>query len=105
MGGDYEGLPSACCPGSPGFFLSFRDQIVKIYDELFGGGGGDDFSAEANFGKKWGWYQSIYGLSGGDVTRINTITKIPLHQCLTWLAFEKDKNEVESKLIKQSYNK
>ena len=89
------------------FFLSFRDKIVKIYDELFTGTGGEDreYSLEAGFGRKWGWYQSIYGLAGGDVLKLDSVTEIPLHKCLMWLAFEKEKNEIEAKMIKQSYNK
>ena len=89
------------------FFLSFREQIVKIYDELFTGAGEDrgEYSLEAGFGRKWGWYQSIYGLAGGDVHKLESVTKVPLHTCLMWLSFEKEKNEIESKIIKQSYNK
>jgi len=108
MGGCYEGYAFVCGYGCCGFFLSFREQIVENYDELFtqsAGDGGSGFNLSASFGKKWGWYQSIYGLTGGDVSRIDEITKIPLHQCLMWLAFEKDKNDLEAKMIKQSYNK
>ena len=84
-----------------------REQIVKIYDELFTGGTREEgeYSLEAGFGRKWGWYQSIYGLAGGDVHKLDSVTKIPLHTCLMWLSFEKEKNDIEAKLIKQSYNK
>ena len=48
----------------------------------------------------WEWYQSIYGLAKGDVRRFEDITKLNFHECLMYLAFEKEKNELEAKLIK-----
>ncbi len=41
-------------------------------------------------------------LAEGDVRRIDEVTKLPLHQCLMFLEFVKEKNELENKLIKQS---
>ena len=38
----------------------------------------------------------------GDVRRIDEVTKLPMHQCLMMLAFEKDKNELEESIIKSS---
>ena len=50
---------------------------------------------------KWGWYQSVYGIAKGDVTKFNNITKLNVHECLMYLAFEKDKVELEKQLIKR----
>ncbi len=63
---------------------------------------GNDLSTEANFGAKWGWYQSIYGLAQGDVTRFENITKLNMHECLYALEFMKEKNELEAKRIKRN---
>ena len=52
------------------------------------------------FGKKWGWYQSIYALAKGDVRYIEEVTKLPFQQCFLWLEFEKDKNDIEAKMLK-----
>jgi len=90
-----------------GFFLSFREGIstsyIDLYTESSQGGEGHNISSEGSFGAKWGWYQSIYGLAQGDVRRFDEITELPLHQCLTFLAFEKEKNEIEAAMIKKQY--
>ena len=87
------------------FFLEFRTGLIGNYDELFGGGGGDDRSLDAisQFSSKWGWYQSIFGLAQGDVTRLENITKLGMHECFTMLSFMKDKNELEAKQIKKKF--
>ena len=91
-----------------GFFLSFRNEVIKAYDGLFVER--DDSrstlpSREQVFGAKWGWYQSLYALAGGDVTKFEQITKEPINKCLTWLTFEKEKNELEEKRIRDAHNK
>ena len=50
---------------------------------------------------KWGWYQSIYGIAKGDVTKFDDITRINVHTCLLYLAFEKEKIELERLQIKK----
>ena len=87
------------------FFLSFRDGVISGYPELYTQSSreGHNISSEDGFGEKWGWYQSIYALAQGDVRRFDEVTSIPLHQCLTFLTFEKEKNELESKMIKKQY--
>ena len=56
-----------------------------------------------NFSTKWGWYNSIYGLAQGDITRYEDITKLGVHECFMMLSFMKDKAEVEAKRIKQNF--
>jgi hypothetical protein len=82
--------------------LEFKQRVSTNYPELFTGGGQqDDYSAEATFGSKWGWYQSVYGLAKGDVTKFDEITKLNVHECLIYLAFEKEKVELEKKRIRR----
>ena len=54
---------------------------------------------------KWGWYQSLFGLSQGDIRRFEDITKLNIHTCLYALSFMKEKAEVESKNIKSKFNR
>jgi hypothetical protein len=86
----------------PFFFLQFKQRTIDSYPELFREGSGEqlDYSAERNFGEKWSWYQSIYGLSKGDITKFNEITKMNVNECLMYLSFEKEKSELEKMLIK-----
>ena len=101
-------MPLNVALGSMGFFFAFRSKITNLYDGLFGGGieeGGSSTSAQANFGRRWGWYQSIHTLAKGDVARIDEVTETNIHKCLMMLEYEKDKNNLESLLIKQSMRK
>ena len=75
-----------------------------LYLELFTGGG-DNLSSAANFGRKWGWYQSLFSLSQGDIRRFENITKLNVHTCLYALSFMKDKAEAEAKQMKSKFNK
>ena len=83
--------------------MEFRTRLSENYDELFGGGGGESLDAISQFSTKWGWYQSIYGLAQGDITRFKDITKLNLHECFMMLSFMKDKNEIEAKQIKKNF--
>ena len=66
---------------------------------------GEDTSLDSvsQFSRKWGWYQSIYGLAKGDITRLEDITKLGMHECFMMLSFMKDKNEMEAKQIKKKF--
>lgn len=89
--------------GSLVFFLQFKERITENYPELFSNTTGDRAtSASAGFSAKWGWYQSIYGLTNGDILKYNEITKSKLHTCLMHLAFEKDKYELEQQILKRN---
>jgi hypothetical protein len=85
--------------------LEFRKRIIDSYAYLFGTADKDEqedaneFSEQAQFGKQWGWYQSIYALAQGDVTRFDTVTGYRLTQCLTYLTFEKQKQEIEQRQL------
>jgi len=87
------------------FFLPFRERLTENYNALFTATGSGDTSSsrEESFGSKWGWYQSVYALAGGDVSKIEGITKLGVHQCMMWLEFEKEKNELEADRIKKAY--
>lgn len=95
-------MPLDAVMGCMFFFLQFKQGVIENYPELFEQGSteGTDYGAATNFGKKWGWFQSIYGIAKGDVTKFDNITKLNFHQCLIYLAFEKEKNQLEANLIK-----
>ena len=90
------------------WFLSFREQITKLYAGLFTEATeteGTSTSAQANFGKKWGWYQSIFTIAQEDAAKIDQATKLPVHTCLMYLEYIKDKTTIENALIKKAYKK
>ncbi len=83
--------------------MEFRTRLVGSYDELFGEGGDRSLDAISNFTTKWGWYNAIYGLAQGDITRFENITKLGVHECFMMLSYMKDKSEVEAKNIKKNF--
>jgi len=76
---------------------------VRNYEELFWVYGEGGLTSAAQFGKKWGWYSSIYALAKQDIRRFENITKLKMHECLMFLTFEKEKNELEAKQIKKKF--
>ena len=84
------------------FFLQFRQRLEQDYAGLFETTGEGDLTSVSNFGTKWGWYQSIYALAKGDITRYKDITKLNMHECLYALEFIKEKNELEQNQIKNN---
>ena len=82
--------------------MEFKKRIAENYPELFDeGNGGDDYGAAAGFTRKWGWYSSITHLAQKDVTQFDNITNLNVHKCLMYLAFEKEKIQLENQQIKR----
>lgn len=85
------------------FFLDFKSRVVESYPEIFESTEGSGHTTRLEgFNKKWGWFQSVYGLCNGDIIAIPEITKLKLHRCLMHLCYQKDKADVEKELIKKS---
>ena len=94
-------MPASVVLGALVFFLSFRERIGSAYPALFGERTENPYTREAQFGQRWGWYQSIYALAQGDVLKFGDVTKLPINQALTYLTFEKEKNDIEISMIKK----
>ena len=58
-----------------------------------------------NVNKKWGWYQSVFSLSQGDIRRFKNITQLNVHECLYALSFMKEKADLESKQMKSKFKR
>lgn len=85
------------------FFLQFRQRLIDGYAELFGQEERESFSTTSAFTAKWGWFNAIYGISNGDITKFENITKLNVHQCLTYLEYTKEKNDIEAARIKNKF--
>ena len=96
-----------CCSWCNGFYRSFAKSIVETYTSLCEATseGGSGSSIQANFGRKYGWFQSIYTLAKEDAAKIDDAVKLNVHRALLVLEYEKDKNRVEVALIKRAHNK
>ena len=63
------------------FFLHYREQTYKHYAIIFGGGEQsieeeEEYQAEgATIGSKYGWYILIHKIAGGDMLKMNKVTK------------------------------
>ena len=83
------------------FFSSFVNGLSNFYPELFEGAG-QSSQYQANFAKKWGSYQTIIELAGGDVTKFNEVTGYPLEMCLLYLAYKSDKAVVDNLIHREN---
>ena len=69
--------------------------------------GGDDNGKQTGettaslINKKWGWYDVLYHLADEKLYRMNEITKMNIHECLTFLAYKQDVAQVESTKTQQ----
>ena len=79
------------------FFLQYRERVTNGFGGLFTGeaGGDDDYSRESQFSKKYGWFNSLYALCGGDATKFKAVTELNHLEALLFLEFEKEKAEIE----------
>lgn len=89
--------------------MDFRNRITGSFSALFGEGdddnGENEYSEQSQFGKQWGWYQSIYAVAKGNILEFDRVTKQPLVKALTFLTFEKQKTEIEIRQIQKQQNK
>ena len=87
--------------------MEFRKRAIDGYPVLFREADDqeeqNDFSETTQFGKQWGWYQSIYQLAKGDITKFERVTRTGLFECLTMLTFEKQKTDIENRQLKRKY--
>lgn len=83
------------------FFSSFVNGLSNFYPELFEGAG-QSSQYQANFAKKWGSYQTIIELAGGDITKFNEVTAYPLEMCLLYLAYKSDKAVVDNLIHREN---
>jgi hypothetical protein len=81
--------------------LDFRKRFVSGYPEIFGEGGGDEFSPASQFSKKWGWLSIYYQLSGGDPLKFEEVAKMSAAFAFTYLTFEKERIETENKMLQK----
>ena len=98
-------MPMSAVTSSIFFFVEFRNRLVKDYEEIFGEGTRGGLDRVSQLASKWGWYQSVYELAGGDVTRLEDITELGMHKCFTMLAYKKERAEVEAIELKKNFKK
>jgi hypothetical protein len=79
--------------------LEFKVRFAAEYPSLFGERNEEDYSELQQFFGSWGWYNSIYQLAQGDITRFEEIGRLPARKCFTLLTYETQKNEIERQQI------
>tara|TARA_R110002051_G_scaffold271263_2_gene331612 strand:+ start:73 stop:345 length:273 start_codon:yes stop_codon:yes gene_type:complete len=78
----------------PGFFLAFRDGILENYAIIFNGTDSSDRESitDGDFAERWGWFGIMYRLTNGNIVNLDSISKLNLLECLTWISYETDLN-------------
>jgi len=97
VGEHYNGYPL----WSDVFFSSYLNGLVPRYPEIFDGDGITS-QYQANFGKKWKAYATIFELAEGNIERIDSVVQQPLEKCLLYLAFKQDKAVLENLMHKEA---
>ncbi len=72
------------------FFFEFRRTISQDFAQLFEQTG-NETSKGVSMQSKWGWYNVLYSLANS-ILDIEKITKIPILEMLTYLAYTQDHN-------------
>ena len=74
--------------------MEFRERIVEDFAIIFDGTteqDGQEFASES-FAEKWGWLGVMHRLCNQDISNLESVTKLNLLECLTWLSYETDLN-------------
>ena len=50
---------------------------------------------------KWGWYNSLYILADEKIDKLETITKLGLKECLTFMCYKQDINTIKTQQHEQ----
>ena len=94
-------MPLDVALGSLVFFYRLGNELLQatrqfLVQEVEG------MASQEQFAKRWGWYNSIYALAKGDVTKFNTVTKLPISQAFTYLSYESEKVQIEREQLNKS---
>lgn len=86
--------------------MRFRERLTELYPEVFSGSEGEGLAnaGVTAFAKKWGWYGFIYGLTNGDILKVDDVVKLPIHKTLLWQSYVLDLQEVQNTEIKKIGN-
>tara|TARA_R110002050_G_scaffold554_3_gene4038 strand:+ start:847 stop:1104 length:258 start_codon:yes stop_codon:yes gene_type:complete len=79
--------------------LDFRIRTIERYGVIFGDvDRGDEVVdiVENKFEDNWAWFGILHRLTGGDITKLETITKKSLYESLTWLTYEEEVKNQQS---------
>jgi len=78
--------------------LQYRKRVIAGYPSLFGEASeeGSGHTREEQFASKYGWFTSLYSLSGGQAVNYQKVTKMNHLEALMFLEFEKEKAEIEA---------
>ena len=72
------------------FFFVRRSEIAKQFSQLFHGGEGGPIA------EKWGWFAVIVALAGEDITKVETVERLPINVALSFLAYQQDQRTSQS---------
>ena len=93
-----------CTLWSTFFFIQFINGLTERYPEVFDEGGSSS-PIQANFGKKWGAYQTLITLCGNNLMEIDNVVKQPLEKCLLYISFQSDRNQLENLISQEAMKK
>ena len=79
--------------------MQFVERITGEFSDIFTIGESGSQSFGGSFSEKWGWYQSIYTVAGGNIHEFNKTTELDIYTFLTYLSFKVDLAKEEQKQL------
>ena len=72
--------------------MGFRKRTINQYSIIFTGTaeGESEAVADETFAKKWGYFGLLYRLCNGEISKLETITRLNVLEAFTWLSYETD---------------
>ena len=69
------------------FINSIKTRVLQLFTTT-----GKETAKGVTMQSKWGWYNTLYALCNDDILNIDKITKLPILEVLTFLAYSQDSN-------------
>lgn len=70
--------------------MEFKQRLIESYEGVFSTTESADRTIGENFSAKWGWYQSIYTVAGGNYFDFDRATEANIHAFMMFLEFKND---------------
>ena len=76
--------------------------MIESYPKLYSGGHSDGvgLGRKEQFAANWGEYEAIITLANDDFTRIDEVTKLPLHRCLMYIEYKSERAKFDQEMMK-----
>lgn len=95
--------PMNIVTGASFLFLDFVQRIAESYPEVFSGGT-EEGESSVDYFKDFGWYPTFKKLAKNNILNLKKVQKLPLHECLMFLACDAVEQKVKADYMNKRDN-